>query len=128
MLGRLSLHVQPNSWFHFLGDHVVTFSLVPLSVDRTLLRTTWLVHEEAEEGVDYDIPHLTEVWHKTNEQDAELCVRAQMGVSSPAYVPGPYAPHEYQVEAFIAWYIERLRAHGGIEAGTAGAATEEAAR
>ncbi|SMY11436.1 aromatic ring-hydroxylating oxygenase subunit alpha [Brevibacterium jeotgali] len=134
VLGRLSLHVQPNSWFHFLGDHVVTFSLVPLSVDRTLLRTTWLVHEDAEEGVDYDLPHLTEVWHRTNEQDAQLCVRAQWGVSSPAYVPGPYAPHEYQVEEFIAWYIERLRAYGGIDAdaagaaGTAGAATEEAAR
>ena len=128
VLGRLSLHVQPNTWFHFLGDHVVTFSLVPLGVDRTLLRTTWLVHEDAEEGVDYDIPHLTEVWHMTNEQDAELCVRAQMGVSSPAYVPGPYAPHEYQVEEFIAWYTERLREHGGVKAGAAGAAAEEAAR
>jgi Rieske 2Fe-2S family protein len=29
-------------------------------------------------------------------------------------VPGPYAPHEYQVEEFIAWYIERLRDYGGL--------------
>jgi Rieske 2Fe-2S family protein len=114
VLGRLSLHVQPNTWFHFLGDHVVTFSLVPLDVDRTLLRTTWLVHEDAVEGEDYDLPTLTEVWHMTNAQDSELCERAQLGVRSPAYVPGPYAPHEYQVEEFIAWYIERLRDYGGL--------------
>ena len=131
VLGRLSLHVQPNTWFHFLGDHVVTFALVPLDVDRTLVRTTWLVHEDAVEGEDYDIPHMTEVWHQTNAQDAVLCERAQLGVSSPAYVPGPYAPHEYQVDEFIAWYLERLRDYGGLEgvagAGGAGAAGAAAA-
>ncbi|GAA4510900.1 aromatic ring-hydroxylating oxygenase subunit alpha [Brevibacterium yomogidense] len=133
VLGRLSLHVQPNTWFHFLGDHVVTFTLVPLGVDRTLVRTTWLVHEDAVEGVDYDLPTLTEVWHMTNAQDAELCARAQVGISSPAYLPGPYAPHEYQVEEFVTWYIERLREHAGIEAAPAAstlaapAGTEEAA-
>lgn len=109
-LGRLSLHVQPNCWFHFLGDHVVTFSLVPLGVDKTLVRTTWLVHEDAVEGVDYDVERLTEVWRKTNEQDAELVALAQQGVRSPAYVPGPYSPTEYEVESFVAWYIERLLA------------------
>ncbi|WP_084499972.1 aromatic ring-hydroxylating oxygenase subunit alpha [Brevibacterium album] len=114
-LGRLSLHVQPNTWFHFLSDHVVTFSLVPLSVDRTLVRTTWLVHEDAEAGVDYDLDRLTEVWHKTNAEDAELCERAQLGVSSPAYVPGPYAPTETDVDAFCVWYIERLREYAGME-------------
>ncbi|GAA4283508.1 aromatic ring-hydroxylating dioxygenase subunit alpha [Brevibacterium daeguense] len=110
VLGRLSLHVQPNAWFHFLGDHAVTFSLVPLAVDRTLLRTTWLVHEDALEGVDYDLATLTEVWHLTNQQDAALVARAQAGVRSPAYEPGPYAPNEYQVDEFCTWYIQRLRA------------------
>ena len=74
---------------------------------------------------------MTEVWHQTNAQDAVLCERAQLGVSSPAYVPGPYAPHEYQVDEFIAWYLERLRDYGGLEgvagAGGAGAAGAAAA-
>src|SRR5699024_53519 len=43
VLGRASLHVQPNMWFHAMGDHVVTFSLLPLAADKTLVRTTWLV-------------------------------------------------------------------------------------
>jgi Rieske 2Fe-2S family protein len=110
-LGRLSLHTQPNSWFHFLADHAVTFAALPVSANRTLIRTTWLVHEDAVEGRDYDLERLTSVWRHTNAQDSVFCARAQAGVSSPAYQPGPYAPSEYQVEAFISWYVDRLREH-----------------
>ncbi|MDN5762394.1 MAG: aromatic ring-hydroxylating dioxygenase subunit alpha [Microlunatus sp.] len=114
-LGRLSLHIQPNAWFHFLSDHAVTFSVVPLAPDRTLVRSTWLVHEDAVEGVDYDLDTLTHVWRKTNEQDSVFCARVQAGVSNPAYVPGPYAPSEYQVEAFCAWYVDRLKEYQGLD-------------
>ncbi|WP_020667694.1 aromatic ring-hydroxylating oxygenase subunit alpha [Amycolatopsis nigrescens] len=110
-LGHLSLHLQPNSWFHVLSDHAVTFAVFPVAAGRTLLRTTWLVHPDAEEGVDYDLGALTKVWTATNEQDADLVARAQRGVASPAYAPGPYAPTEYQVEAFCNWYLTRLREH-----------------
>ena len=111
LLGRLSLHYQPNSWFHFLGDHIVTFSVLPLAADRTLVRTTWLVHSDAVEGQDYDLATLTDVWHQTNAQDGALVARAQAGISDPAYEPGPYAPTETHVEEFVAWYIERLKEH-----------------
>ena len=49
------------------------------------------------------------MWRATNEQDAVLVARAQRGVADPAYEPGPYAPNEGQVEAFVNWYIVRLR-------------------
>ncbi|HYO39184.1 MAG TPA: aromatic ring-hydroxylating dioxygenase subunit alpha [Nocardioidaceae bacterium] len=110
-LGRASLHTQPNAWFHFLADHAVTFSVLPLSVDRTLVRTTWLVHEDAVEGSDYDVATLTHVWRETNEQDSVFCARAQHGVTSPGYQPGPYAPSEYQVDAFTTWYVDRVSEH-----------------
>ncbi|MFZ3598600.1 aromatic ring-hydroxylating oxygenase subunit alpha [Streptomyces sp. BH104] len=110
-LGHLGLHLQPNAWFHFSADHAVLFSVVPLAADRTLVRTTWLVHADAEEGVDYDLDTLTGVWVATNEQDAAFVSRAQLGVSSPAYAPGPYSPTESQVESFVTWYITRLTAH-----------------
>ncbi|WP_427918919.1 aromatic ring-hydroxylating oxygenase subunit alpha [Streptomyces sp. cg40] len=110
-LGRLSMHVQPNSWFHFMADHAITFSVIPLGPDRTLVRTTWLVHADAVEGIDYDLDTLTKVWQATNDQDAVLVARAHRGISSPAYLPGPYGPTEEQVEAFVNWYVTRLKAH-----------------
>ncbi len=110
-LGGLSFWTQPNSWHHFMSDHAITFAALPLSPDKTLLRTTWLVHKDAVEGVDYDVDNLTSVWDATNRQDAALVEITQAGVRSPAYEPGPYSPHtEGLVEQFCEWYIERMRA------------------
>ena len=110
-LGRCSMHLQPNSWFHFLSDHVVTFSVFPISPDRTLVRTTWLVADDAVEGVDYDLGTLTHTWKQTNLQDKNFVELCQRGTSSPAYEPGPYMKSEYQVEAFINWYVQRMQEH-----------------
>jgi Rieske 2Fe-2S family protein len=91
-LGGLSFWTQPNSWHHFLGDHIVTFSVLPLDAGRTLVHTKWLVHKDAVEGVDYDLDRLTEVWTATNMQDSALVGICQKGAESPAYGPGPYSP------------------------------------
>ncbi|HUC18229.1 MAG TPA: aromatic ring-hydroxylating dioxygenase subunit alpha [Acetobacteraceae bacterium] len=108
-LGDLSFHTQPNSWHHFMSDHVVTFSVLPLAPDRTLLRTKWLVHRDAIEGVDYDLETLVQVWRETNLQDGRLVGLAQAGAASEGYVPGSYSPEtEGQVEQFVNWYIRRL--------------------
>ena len=112
-LGRVTVHAQPNVWAHFLADHVVTFAVLPVDVDRTLVRTTWLVHEDAQEGVDYDVEALTEVWRHTNEQDAAFVGLTQRGVSDPTYEPGPYTEPERQVDAFVTWYVDRMREEAG---------------
>ncbi len=113
-LGTLHLHTQPNAWYHFLSDHALTFATFPLSRDRTLVRSTWLVHKDAEEGRDYDLEALTHVWNATNEQDAAFVAETQRGVQSPAYLPGPIAASEYMVQLFHTWYDERLRAELGL--------------
>ncbi|MED5801004.1 aromatic ring-hydroxylating dioxygenase subunit alpha [Gordonia sp. Z-3] len=113
-LGRLSMHLQPNMWLHVTSDHALLFSVIPVAADKTLVRTTWLVHRDAEEGVDYDLDHLTGMWETTNQQDADLVALAHQGISSPAYVPGPYGPSEFQVEAFINWYVTTLRDRLGV--------------
>ncbi len=109
-LGGLSFWTHPNSWHHFMSDHVVTFSVLPLTPDRTLVRTTWLVHKDAQEREDYTVENLTQVWTMTNQQDADLVRLAQIGSEQPAYRPGPYSSFtEPHVEAFCAWYIGQLR-------------------
>ena len=72
--------------------------MLPLGADRTLLRTTWLVHKDAVEGVDYDPANLTGVWEATNRQDAALVEIAQAGIRSPAYRPAPTRHTEGLVE------------------------------
>ena len=111
-LGALSFWTQPNSWNHFMSDHIVTFSVFPLGPDRNLLRTRWLVHKDAVEGVDYDLNRLTEVWEATNQQDADLVEISHNGAQSPAYEPGPYSPYtEPLVEKFTEWYVGRMSEH-----------------
>jgi Rieske 2Fe-2S family protein len=109
-LGTLHLHVQPNAWFHFLSDHILTFCVLPIDRERTLVRTTWLVNAEAQEGKDYDVDNLTKVWVATNNQDAQFVEETQRGTASPEYVPGPLSATEFMVDLFHRWYDERMRA------------------
>jgi len=102
-----------NAWAHFMGDHAVVFQLFPLSPDRTLVRTKWLVNENAVEGVDYDLDHLTAVWMETNRQDAALVEMAHRGALSAGYRPGAYSRFtEKTLDDWTTWYVERMRVHG----------------
>jgi len=110
-LGGLSFWTQPNSWHHFMSDHIVTFTVLPIDPGHTLVRTKWLVHKDAVEGQDYDPAKLTAVWRATNQQDRDLVEMSQRGIDNPAYEPGPYSPYtEELVEKFCNWYVGRLRA------------------
>ena len=106
----LSVWTQPNSWHHFCCDHVVTFSLTPLSAGQTLLRTSWLVHEDAVEGVDYDPDHIAALWRTTNAQDCRFSQLNHLGIANEGYRQGPYAVEEKLVEAFKDFYVERAKA------------------
>ncbi|MEZ2353984.1 SRPBCC family protein [Caballeronia sp. RCC_10] len=110
-LGSVRMFRVPNNWNHFLADHIIHFRILPLSASRTMLRTTWLVHEDAVEGVDYDIDKLTSVWNATNKQDARLAANNQLGVGSIAYTPGPYAPSEFMLRNFTNWYANKLASY-----------------
>ncbi len=113
-LGGLSFWTQPNSWHHFMSDHIVTISAIPVGPEKTLVRTKWLVHKDAVEGVDYTVENLSAVWKATNHQDGDLVAMVQRGVRSPAYAPGPYSPFtEGLVEKFCSWYVARMSAELG---------------
>jgi len=108
-IGDVLLYHYPSTWNHFLADHAVTFRILPVGPTATELRTTWLVPGHAQEGRDYDLNRLTEVWEATNRQDTALVERTQRGVRSLAYRPGPYAPvEEAGVIQFIDWYADTL--------------------
>ncbi|SEM43710.1 Rieske 2Fe-2S family protein [Gemmobacter aquatilis] len=103
--GSLLFFHYPNTWNHFLGDHAIVFRILPISPTETEVTTKWLVHKDAVEGVDYDIPNLTEVWLNTNDEDRQVVEENQKGILSPAYEPGPYSTiQEEGVIQFVDWY------------------------
>ena len=109
-IGNVAFYHYPSTWNHWQADYAITFRVVPISPTQTELVTTWLVPENAIEGIDYDLTELTEVWIATNEQDKSLVERVQQGVSSPTYKPGPFnEQHEIGVIEFVEWYIKIMK-------------------
>ncbi|WP_298814136.1 aromatic ring-hydroxylating dioxygenase subunit alpha [uncultured Roseibium sp.] len=109
--GACLLFHYPNTWNHFLSDHVLMFRVLPIGPMEAEVTTFWLVHKDANEGVDYDLNRLTEVWIHTNNEDRQIIEENQRGIRSPAYEPGPYSPvQESGVIQFVEWYTRTLEA------------------
>lgn len=108
-IGALLYFNYPSTWNHFLGDHALSFRVLPIGPGETLVTTKWLVPSTAVEGVDYDIDRLTKVWLATNDQDRRLVEGTQAGVTSPTYEPGPFSDiAENGVCQFDDWYCETM--------------------
>lgn len=107
--GALVMFHYPSTWNHCLDDHVISFRVLPLGPQATLVTTKWLIHADAVEGIDYDLHNLTHVWNQTNSQDKHLVEENQKGINSPDYESGPYsAVYESGVIQFIDWYGQTL--------------------
>ena len=120
--GSLLFFHYPNTWNHFLSDHVLNFRVLPISATETEVTTTWLVHKDAVAGRDYDLTRLTEVWLTTNDEDRRVVEENQIGINSPAYEPGPYSvKQESGVVQFVDWYVNKLT---GVLSGPAKIAAE----
>jgi Rieske 2Fe-2S family protein len=117
-IGSLLVFHYPSTWNHALGDHAVSFQVLPIGPMQTQVRTKWLVHKDATEGKDYSLEELTHVWLATNDQDRRVVEENQIGIRSPAYEPGPYSPeHEGGVTQFVDWYCRTMqRSLGGERA------------
>jgi Rieske 2Fe-2S family protein len=108
-LGSVRMFRVPNNWHHMLADMSIHFRILPLGPDRTEVRTIWCVHEDAVEGWDYDVEHLSHVWIETNDQDRVLAEENHKGTSSPGYQPGPYSKiSEFMILDFQKWYHQSL--------------------
>ena len=108
-VGTMRVRTLPNFWIHASCDHSVAVRLTPNGLDHTAIRMIWLVDEKAEEGKDYNLDTLLPFWLLTAEQDWEICVNQQRGVSSHAYTPGPLSTYkEYNLDRFLRWYLKQM--------------------
>jgi Rieske 2Fe-2S family protein len=116
--GETELPCAALSWFPQLGffvqpDYAVTSSWLPVSPTKTLFRSTWVVHEDAVEGVDYEVDNVTRLIDLTNEQDKELCRRVQLGVKSSGFDNS--APLQPQLEAPVRGFLRSYLSHAGVQ-------------
>jgi Rieske 2Fe-2S family protein len=101
----LSMWFNPNAWVHFTSDHIATNWVLPLDAERCTLYSSWIVHEDAIEGEDYDVEHLTDIWRVTNAEDVDLCRSMTSGAKSDYYRPGPFSDDEQFCTQFCDWYM-----------------------
>ncbi|MBI4605739.1 MAG: aromatic ring-hydroxylating dioxygenase subunit alpha [Planctomycetes bacterium] len=108
-VGTLRVRAVPSFWNHSSCDHGVSTRVLPAGPRATRVRVIWVVDRSAVEGKDYRLEELLPFWQLTSEQDWSLCELAQRGVSSSAYVPGPFSTYkEYNVEGFVRWYLRQV--------------------
>ena len=107
--GATDFQIGPVTFALAYCDHVVLYRFTPLSVDSTDCDITWLVHENAEEGKDYEVKELTWLWDVTTIADQHIIERNQAGVNSRFYEPGPYSLMEDFTARFVDWYLETIK-------------------
>jgi Rieske 2Fe-2S family protein len=99
---------MPNFLLNLHPDYVVTFTLWPHTHDRTDIICEWHFHPDEMSRPGFDPSDAIEFWDLTNRQDWELCERAQRGISSRGYRPGPYSNREELLQALDRFVLERL--------------------
>jgi Rieske 2Fe-2S family protein len=104
--------IFPNMLLSLHHDFVMVHTLWPESPGRTRIECEWLFHPEAAAAPGYDPEDGVGFWDHTNRQDWAICERTQLGVSSAAYVPGPYSPRDSISAAFDAEYLRVMREAG----------------
>jgi phenylpropionate dioxygenase-like ring-hydroxylating dioxygenase large terminal subunit len=97
-----------SSWIIICSDYAAIVRLTRLEAQVTEMDVTWLVRKSAVEGVDYDAPRLSWLWRANVERALKLASDNQLGVSSTRYEPGPFAPDEAELDAWVSWYLAQF--------------------
>ncbi len=98
----------PTMFLSLHPDYVLSHRLEPLAVDQTRVICEWLFAPQAVAQANFDPMPAVDFWHMTNRQDWQVCELTQRGVTSRAYVPGPYAELESMIAAFDREYLSSL--------------------
>src|SRR5258708_14045354 len=64
--------IGPISDFLAYPDHGVVYRFIPRTVNHTEMEVIWLVHQDAAEGIDYDVAPLTSLWKTTRAKTKKI--------------------------------------------------------
>ena len=107
--GETAFVFNPTNYILAFNDFALMVRFTPRDAVNTDVQFSWLVHKDAEAGVDYDTDNLIWVWDETTKQDKKITEDNNAGVQSSRYRPGPYSMHEAKVATFIRWYLNSIR-------------------
>ena len=99
----------PGMFLSLHPDYVLVHRLERVRPDLTNIHCEWLFHPDEMIRVDFDPGSAVEFWDLTNQQDWHVCELSQKGISSRAYVPGPYSNLESLLAAFDRQYLAAIQ-------------------
>jgi len=105
----------PNMLISLHPDYVMTHRMEPLGPGESYVECAWLFPPEAKEREDFDPAYAAEFWDVTNREDWLACESVHRGLSSRGQRPGPFAPSEDEVHAFMAM-LARAYLEGHVSA------------
>lgn len=108
--GQTALAFNPFGFVLACNDFAVMLRWTPRGSLATDVELTWLVDQDAVEGVDYNPADISNVWDVTIKQDKRITEDNQAGVLSDRYTPGPYSIQEARNVSFKRWYLNQLKA------------------
>jgi glycine betaine catabolism A len=92
--------IFPNMLLSLHPDYMMVHTLWPMAPDRTINICEWHFHPTELARADFGASDVIDFWDLTNRQDWHVCELSQAGISSRAYVPGPYSNREDLLYAF----------------------------
>jgi len=107
--GQVDWGIGPSGFAYTTCTATAILRITPLGPLETDQVVTWLVHEDAKEGIDYDVESLSWLHSATLGQDRKIAEDNQAGMSSSVYVPGPYTKLESQIPEIYSDYIRALK-------------------
>ena len=92
--------IFPNLLLSLHPDYMMVHTLWPVAPDHTINICEWHFHPRELARPGFDAADVIDFWDLTNRQDWYVCELSQAGISSRAYVPGPYSNREDLLYAF----------------------------
>lgn len=101
--------IYPNLLLSLHPDYMMTHTLWPLAPNATRVVCEWHFHPEEMAKENFEGMDAVAFWDATNREDWGISELSQLGISSRAYVPGPYSPGEGLPAAFDRMIVEEER-------------------
>lgn len=100
--------VYPNLLLTLHPDYAMAITIWPRSPGETELVADFLFHPIEMARPEFACDDAVEFWDRTNREDWAVSERAQLGIASRAYSPGPYAAREAQLWEFDRFIVEKV--------------------